>query len=137
MIIVDTNVLSQPLREDGEQRVIDWLDANDEQVRLPAQAIAELVYGYERLDHGRRRTELHDAIFALLTRYRDRILPFDRAAAEAHGWLYARLQKEGRTVPFSDSQIAAIAIARGARIATRNTSDFERTGVQLIDPWQA
>lgn len=136
MIIVDTNVLSQPLRGDGERRVIDWLDANDRQVRIPAQAVAELVYGYEKLDFGRRRTDLHDSVFALLTRYRDRIVPFDRAAAEAHGWLFAKLENEGKMLPFFDSQIAAIAISRGAAIATRNRKDFERTGVDLIDPWQ-
>ena len=135
MIIIDTNILSQPLRKDGARRVIDWLDANDRQLRIPAQAISELVYGYEKLDFGHRRTELHDAVFALLTRYRDRILPFDRAAAEAHGWLYARMEKLGQTLPFSDSQIAAIAISRGASVATRNVKDFARTGVELIDPW--
>ncbi len=135
MIIVDTNVLSQPLRENGERRVVEWLDTHDLHIRIPAQAIAELVYGYERLEFGRRRSDLHDAVFALLTRYRDRILPFDRAAAEAHGWLYARLQRQGQTLPFADSQIAAIAIARGASVATRNVKDYARTGVELIDPW--
>lgn len=137
MIIIDTNVLSQPLRGDGELRVIQWLDAHDDQVRIPAQAIAELVYGYERLEFGLKRTELHDAVFALLTRYRDRILPFDRAAAEAHGWLFARLRKLGRTPPFADSQIAAIAIARGAKIATRKTDDFAASGIELVNPWVA
>lgn len=136
MIVVDTNVISQPLRENGERRVIDWLDANDSDIRIPAQTIAELVYGYEKLEFGRRRTELHDAVFALLTRYRDRILTFDRAAAEAHGWLFAKLEKQGKTPPFADSQIAAIAISRGAKIATRNVADFELSGVELINPWE-
>lgn len=137
MIIIDTNVLSQPLREDGERRVIDWLDAHDEQVGIPAQAIAELVYGYEKLEFGRRRTELHDAVFSLLTRYRDRIVPFDRAAAEAHGWLYAKLERQGRVLPFADSQIAAIAISRAASVATRNVKHFAPTGIAVIDPWAA
>ena len=137
MIVIDTNVLSQPLRDNGEQRVIDWLDANDAEIVIPAQSIAELVYGYEKLDYSRRRTELHNAVFALLTRYRDRILSFDRAAAETHGWLIAKMEKAGTPLPFSDSQIAAIAISRAAPVATRNTKDFERTGVRLIDPWLA
>lgn len=135
MIVVDTNVISQPLREDGERRVIDWLDQHDKDVRIPAQAIAELVYGCEKLEFGRKRTELHNTMFALLTRYRDRILAFDRAAAEAHGWLFARLQRQGKTPPFADSQIAAIAISRGAKVATRNIDDFEPSGVELINPW--
>lgn len=137
MIVVDTNVLSQPLREDGERRVIEWLDRHDVDVRIPAQSVAELVYGYEKLDFGRRRTELHDAIFSLLTRYRDRVLPFDRAAAEAHGWLFAKLEKQGQTPSFANSQIAAIAISRGAKVATRNTADFAPSGIDLINPWTA
>lgn len=137
MILLDTNVLSQPLRKDGERRVIDWLDANDAEIVIPAQSIAELVYGYEKLEFSRRRMELHDTVFALLTRYRDRILSFDRAAAEAHGWLVARMERAGTPLPFADSQIAAIAISRAATVATRNTKDFQRAGVALIDPWQA
>lgn len=137
MIVVDTNVLSQPLRPNGNRRVIDWLDAHDAEVRIPAQAIAEMVYGYEKLQISRARMDLHDRVFALLTRYDDRILPFDRAAAEAHGWLVARLEKIGKTKPFVDSQIAAIAISRGAKVATQNTADFQHTGVELIDPWVA
>lgn len=136
MIVVDTNVLSQPIRADGERRVVDWLDANDADIVIPAQSIAELVYGYEKLEFSRRRMELHDAVFALLTRYRDRILSFDRAAGEAHGWLTARMEKAGTPLPIVDSQIAAIAISRAATVATRNTKDFLRTGLDVIDPWQ-
>ncbi|KPF77933.1 hypothetical protein IP88_05135 [alpha proteobacterium AAP81b] len=137
MILIDTNVLSQPLRDDGERRVVDWLDAHDAEILIPAFAIAELVYGYEVLAFGRRRTELHDAVFALLTRYEDRIVAFDRPAAEAHGWLVAKLKSEGKPMPFVDSQIAAIAIARSTRVATRNIVDFKATGLELIDPWVA
>lgn len=136
MIVVDTNVMSQPLRRDGERRVIDWLDLNDADIRIPAQAIAELVYGYETLEFGPNRSELQHSVLALLTRYRDRVLPFDRAAAEAHGWLFARLKKMGKTPPFADSQIAAIAISRGARVATRNVGDFAPSGVEVVNPWQ-
>ena len=135
MIVVDTNVLSQPLRQDGERRVIAWLDAHDEQIRIRAQAISQLVYGYEKLPFGRKRTELHGCVFALLTRCHDRILPFDRAAAEAHGWLIAKLKRQGLTPPFVDPQIAAIAISRCATVATRNTDDFAPSELDLINPW--
>lgn len=137
MILVDTNVISQPIRGDGEQRVIDWLDANDAEIIIPTFAIAEMVYGYEVLDWSRHRMELHDTVFALLTRYRSRIVPFDRAAAEAHGWLVAKMKKAGTPLPWIDSQIAAIAIARSASVATRNVKDYQRTGLTVIDPWTA
>jgi predicted nucleic acid-binding protein len=137
MILVDTNVISQPLREGGEQKVISWLDANDMDIFIPAQSIAELVYGYEKLEISRRRLELHDAVFAMLTRYRERVVSFDQAAAEAHGWLTAKMEKAGTPLPFSDSQIAAIAISRAATVATRNTRDFSRTGVEIVNPWES
>ncbi len=137
MILVDTNVISQPLRANGEQRVVDWLDANDAEIIIPSFAVAEMVYGYEVLEWSRHRMELHDTVFALLTRYRGRIVPFDRAAAEAHGWLVAKMKKAGTPLPFVDSQIAAIAIARSASVATRNVGDFQRTGLTVIDPWTA
>ena len=137
MILVDTNVVSQPLRGDGEKRVIDWLDAHDAEIIIPAFAVAEMVYGYEVLGWTKHRMELHDTVFALLTRYRGRIVPFDRAAAEAHGWLVAKMKNAGTPLPFVDSQIAAIAIARSAKIATRNVKDYLRTGLTVIDPWQA
>jgi len=137
MILVDTNVISQPLREDGEKRVINWLDENDAEVAIPALAVAELVYGYEVLEFGKRRMELHDAVFSLLIRYRDRIVPFDRAAAEAHGWLVAKMKREGTRLPFVDSQMAAIAIARSSCVATRNVKDFRATGLTVINPWDA
>ena len=136
MILVDTNVLSQPLREDGEKRVIDWLDSHDSQIAIPAFAIAEMVYGYEILEFGKRRMDLHDAVFAMLTRYRDRIVPFDRAAAEAHGWLTAKMEKNGTKLPFVDSQMAAIAIARSASVATRNVKHFQATELIVINPWE-
>ena len=137
MILVDTNVISQPLRGSGERRVIDWLDANDSEIVIPAFAIAEMVYGYEVLDWSKHRMELHNSVFALLTRYRERILPFDRAAAEAHGWLVAKMKREGTPLPVVDSQIAAIAIARSAAVGTRNVKDFAHTGLKVIDPWTA
>jgi hypothetical protein len=135
VILTDTNVISQPLRDDGDGRVIAWLDDNDAVIRIPSFAIAELVYGYERLAFGRRRNVLHDAVFSLLTRYSERIIAFDRPAAEAHGWLVARLERQGAPLPLLDTQIAAIAISRDAAVATRNVRHFAPTGVRVVDPW--
>lgn len=137
MILLDTNVLSQPIREDGARVVIDWLDAHDAEVAIPAISIAELVYGYECLPAGRRHVALTDAVFSLLKLYEDRVVPFDRAAAEAHGWLTAKLEREGRPTPVMDTQIAAIALARDATVATRNVGHFAPAGVRVVNPWEA
>lgn len=137
MIIIDANVLSQPMRANGSDRVNDWLRANFDEIGIPTLAIAEIVYGIEMLDDAEHRLTLTNALATIRLRFGDRFVPFDTAAAEAHGWLQARMTRQGGRLPEIDSQIAAIAISRNATIATRNTRDFARTGIELIDPWAA
>lgn len=137
MILLDTNVISQPLRANGSAKVNHWIQSNFEQVGIPVLAISEIVYGIELIDDWERRIQLTNAMAVMRQRFDDRFVPFDTAAAEAHGWLRARMKRAGAVLPEIDSQIAAIAISRNAKLATRNAKDFERTGVELIDPWQA
>jgi hypothetical protein len=66
-----------------------------------------------------------------------RILPFDSAAAHAYGIIGATRRTAGRSIAQADCQIAAIALAHGAPVATRNTPDFEGCGIDLINPWTA
>lgn len=137
MILVDTNVLSQALRSHGEPRVIAWMSANLERLAIPTLAISEIVYGIELIDDFERRQTLTNSLATLRLRIDDRYVPFDTAAAEAHGWLKARMRRAGTPLPEIDSQIAAIAISRNAVLATQNVRDFERTGLEIVDPWQA
>ena len=137
MILIDTNVLSQPLRLNGSSKVNAWIAANFEEIAIPVLAISEIVYGIELIGDFERRIQLTNALATMRLRFEDRFVPFDTPAAEAHGWLQARMKRQGGRLPEIDSQIAAIAISRSAKVATRNTKDFERTGVELIDPWTA
>ncbi|MCA1749439.1 MAG: type II toxin-antitoxin system VapC family toxin [Sphingomonadales bacterium] len=137
MILLDTNVLSELLRPDPDQRVIDWVDAHTDQAHVPAQVLAEILYGARLLEDHRRRSTLMHAIGLQLIRFDDRIVPFDRAAAESYGPLKARMRQAGTPLPEVDAQIAATAMAHEAPLATRNLKDFERTGIALIDPWSA
>lgn len=137
MILLDTNVLSQALRTHGEPRVNAWMSANVEHIAIPTLAISEIVYGIELIDDYDRRLTLTNALATLRLRIDDRYVPFDLAAAETHGWLKARMRRAGTPLPETDSQIAAIAISRNAILATQNIRDFERTGVELINPWVA
>jgi len=85
---------------------------------------------------GKRRNALTTAIEGLLEEdFRDRILPFDRAAARAYATIAAERRAAGRPISQFDCQIAGIARAREATVATRNTSDYEVCGIELIDPW--
>jgi predicted nucleic acid-binding protein len=137
MIILDTNVLSELLRPDPARQVERWLAAQDgTKVYFTTVGEAELRHGVAILPKGRRRNALATAIEGLLDEdFRDRILPFDRPAARAYATIAAERRAAGRPISQFDCQIAAIARAREATVATRNTSDYEGCGIALIDPW--
>jgi predicted nucleic acid-binding protein len=137
MIILDTNVLSELLRPAPARQVERWLSAQDgAKVYFTTIGEAELRHGVAILPAGKRRTALVTAIEGLLEEdFRDRILPFDRAAARAYATIAAARRATGRPIGQFDCQIAAIARARDAAVATRNTDDYEGCGIELIDPW--
>jgi predicted nucleic acid-binding protein len=137
MIILDTNVVSELLRPTPSPAVEAWLAAQDgATVFFTAIAEAELRLGVAILPAGRRRTSLAEAIDAMLEEdFRDRILPFDTAAAQAYATIAATRRAAGRPISQFDCQIAAIARIRQAVLATRNTADYEGCGIDLINPW--
>ena len=137
MIILDTNVLSELLRPDPARQVERWLAALDgTKVYFTTVGEAELRHGVAILPAGKRRNALSTAIEGLLEEdFRDRILSFDRPAARAYATIAAERRAAGRPISQFDCQIAAIARAHEATVATRNTSDYEGCGIALIDPW--
>lgn len=138
MIVLDTNVVSEMLRPVPEPRVEAWLAAQDgAQVYLTAVSEAELRFGLAILAEGARRAALSAAIDAMLREdFRDRVLPFDRAAAQAYAMIAARRRAMGRPISQFDCQIAAICHVHGASVSTRNARDFDGCGIEVIDPWQ-
>lgn len=139
MIIIDTNVISELLRPSPEPAVEAWLGEQDGlSIYLTAISEAELRYGVAILASGKRRDGLSLAIDLIL---RDdmagRILPFDSAAARAYADIAATRRSAGKPISQADCQIAAIARAFDAPVATRNTPDFEGCGIDLINPWTA
>lgn len=137
MIIVDTNVFSELLRPTPEPRVEAWLAAQDGfDIYLTAISEAELRYGVAIMYNGKRCDGLADAVDRILCDdMAGRVLAFDSVAAEAYATIAASRRAAGRPIAQADCQIAAIARARGAAVATRNTGDFEGCGVDLINPW--
>ena len=136
MIILDTNVVSEPLKPAPSQAVLDWLDRQaPETLYLTTVSLAELLAGIETLPQGRRRLELERAMARqILPLFEGRILSFDAKAAEAFGKIRAGAQAVGNTIGFADAAIAAIASAQGFALATRNVRDFRGTGIELINP---
>jgi toxin FitB len=137
MIIVDTNVISDPLASSPSIRVKQWFDKQFEHdLFLTSVSVAELTSGVERMPGGRRRDGLSLAVEQIITvKFADRILPFDTAAARKYGQLSAALWQQGVNCKTADLQIAAIAQARGASIATRDIKPFLAAGLHVINPW--
>ena len=139
MILLDTNVLSALMRSEPEAIVVDWLDAQpSESIWTTSVTVFEIRTGLELLPSSRRRRHLEAAFERVLNEDLDqRVLAFDVAAADAAGALVARRQRAGKAVEMRDAQIAGIALARKAPVATRNVRHFTDLGVRLIDPWSS
>jgi predicted nucleic acid-binding protein len=139
MIILDTNVLSALMRTAPEVPVMAWLDRQPaESVWITSITLFEARLGLALLPTGRRRQTL-EASFARLLKedLENRVLDFDSAAATEAASLAAERQKAGRPVDMRDTQIAGIALARRATLATRNVRHFGDLKVPIVDPWAA
>lgn len=136
MIVLDTNVVSETTKQRPDPEVVHWFEASGDELYLTAVTAGELLFGVARLTDGQRRKSLTDAISELLRTFRDRILPYDTAAAGHYGTIAAHCESIGRPISAADAQIAAICLAHKAVCATRNVKDFEETGVELMNPWR-
>jgi predicted nucleic acid-binding protein len=137
MILLDTNVISEPLRARPESRVVEWLDAQPlETVFVAVITVAELRYGVALLPNGRRRNHLRERLETqVLPAFAGRMLAFDLPATQAYADLMARAQAGGFSIGMADGLIAAIAITNGMTVATRDTAPFTAAGVKVINPW--
>jgi toxin FitB len=137
MIILDTNVVSEPLKLKPEAAVIHWLNAQEPQtLYLTTINLAELLSGVDIMPAGRKRAALKTALEDnILPLFEGRIMQFDNKAAQAFAKINAKVQSAGGTISFADCAIAAIAQANGFALATRNVRDFNKTGVELVNPW--
>ena len=138
MIVLDTNVISEMARQEPDLGVLSWLDSF-EIAGLVTTAItaAELRYGVARLPEGHRKRELTAVIRGVLAEdFRGRVLPFDERASMCYADIVTGRERSGRPIGIADAQIAAICRDLGAVLATRNTADFEETGIELVNPWK-
>ena len=138
-VLLDTNVVSELLRPSPDPAMETWVgECPATDLYFSAIGEAELRYGVAILPMGRRRDALDLAIEAILREdFRDRILPFDSAAAREYAELAAARRAAGRPIALADGQIAAIARSRNMTLATRNVRDFEDVGIEVVDPWAA
>ena len=138
MIVLDTNILSELMRPKPTSRVTDWV-ASRPSVEFFTTTItrAEILYGLALLPAGKRREALNDVARDIFNQdLAGRVLPFDSAAADVYAEIAAGRRRGGRAISQFDAQIAAIALSRGADLATRNASDFEDLGLRVHNPWK-
>ena len=135
--ILDTNVVSELVAREADQKVIDWIDSIDsESVFLSVITIGEIKKGIEKLPDSKRMKILESWLEEdLLVRFRGRILPLGIPVMLMWGRLVARLEREGKPIPAIDSLLAATAAQTGFTLVTRNTAHFEPAGISVLDPW--
>ena len=138
MILLDTNVLSELMRQAPHEGVVQWMDTQPNASLFTSTITqAEILYGVSILPAGKRKQGLAAAVDEMFEHdFRGRVLPFDGPAAVTYAAICTDRARLGQPISQFDAQIAAIARSRGSALATRNTSDFDECGIRVIDPWQ-
>lgn len=137
MIVLDTNVLSEPLKTVPSPKVMAWLDSqNAETLFLTAFSRTELRIGALKLPDGKRKNSLMGQTERVLDLFKDRTLDFDASAADTLAQIAVRCERMGKRAVAPDAYIAACAAAHGFAVATRNVGLFAHTGVRVINPWE-
>jgi hypothetical protein len=135
-VLLDTCVLSELRQPRGNPAVRAAVDAlNEEDIFVSVISIGEILKGISLLKESAKRRALETWMKTLEREYSDRLLAIDLETCRLWGELTARAQKAGRVVQATDGLIAATALRHGLRVVTRNTADFEPTGVLLLNPW--
>jgi predicted nucleic acid-binding protein len=138
VIVLDTNVISEPLKPLPDPPVVAWLDRQPkESLYLCAPALMEVLLGVELLPSGKRKKGMATAIQAFLENcFANRFLAFERQAAMTYAALSSRASAHGFSISVGDCQIAAIAAVHGFAVATRDTAPFRAAGVPFVNPWE-
>jgi toxin FitB len=138
MIILDTNVVSELMRAAPERMVLRWFSSQAaEDLHVTVLTMAEILYGIELISSARRRDVVRTSTERMFGDvFADRILTFDDRAASAFSQIASSRRRQEKPMSRFDAQIAAIARAHGATLATRNTYVFEGCGIRLVNPWE-
>ena len=139
MILLDTNVVSEPLRQFPDAQVVAWIDAQPlDTLFLSAITVAETRAGVALLPATKRRAGLQQSLEKrVLPLFAGRVLPFDMGCTQAYAELMAKARASGLAVATVDGYNAAIAAVNGLTVATRDTGPFVAASVTVINPWEA
>jgi len=138
--LLDTNVLSELMRERPDSGVLNWFAQNTRaSMHINSITQAEILTGIALLPAGKRRMALAQAAEQMFEQdFAGQCLVFDTAAAKHYALIVAARVHQGQPISTEDAQIAAIALASGLSVVTRNTKDFENIDrLVLVNPWQS
>ena len=132
--LLDTNIISELLRPKPSNSVMRQLRQYEDDIAIPAPVWHELRFGCARLEPSRQREAIEryieDVVLASFP-----LLDYDQRAADWHAIERARLNAAGKTPPFIDGQIAAIAFVHDLTLVTSNMSDFQGFKGLRIENW--
>lgn len=139
MILLDTNVISEFMREVRDPAVVDWLDRQPPtSIWTTSINVYEIRTGFLSMPAGKRRTLRSLAFEHMLNQtILGRIAVFDLASAQQAAALEAEGQKIGRPREARDTMIAGIVLATHAKLATRNVKHFEDIAGSVVNPWKS
>jgi predicted nucleic acid-binding protein len=139
VIVLDTNVISEPVKPSADPAVVAWLDRQPkETLYLCAPVLMEVLLGIALLRDGKRKNRMKAAVHLLLANYfADRFLAFEREAAATYAALASLASTRGYSISVGDCQIAAVATVHGFAVATRDAAPFLAAGVPVINPWKS
>ncbi len=137
MIILDTNVISELMKDYPDQSVRNWISSQKQsQLAITTITIAEIQRGISRLPAGKRQDKLETNFLAFIGQaFSGRVFSFDEPAAYLYGELASEREKIGLQADAVDLMIAAIVNTNNAMLATRNVKDFTHCGFTIINPW--
>jgi len=135
-VLLDTCVVSELWRKGGSEKVRKRISVlNPDDTYFSVLTVGEITKGIHLLNESKKKRDLRTKLIRLENDYRQNMLIIDGEITRLWGEILAGSQKKGKPIPVSDGLIAATAKHHGLHIMTRNISDFEDTGVSLINPW--
>jgi predicted nucleic acid-binding protein len=136
--LLDTNCVSEMVRVKPEPRVLEWMEAADEEMLyLSVLTLGEIRKGIGGISHGKRRARLEAWLAVELQgRFSGRILPVDAGVADRWGWLAAEARRKGKALAVVNGLLAATALHDNLTMVSRNAGDFAIAQVAVLNPWK-
>ena len=135
--LLDTNVISEPKQKKPNQRVLEWLDAQDEsKLFLSVLNVGEIRKGITRLESGKKKTELEAWLEKLRNRFARRLLPLSEKTFLVWGRMCGEFENKGIVRSALDSMLEATALEHDLILVTRNVKNFQGSQATILNPWE-